>query len=184
MIQPAEKKRSVLVIGGGPGGMEAARVAALKGHRVTLWERRDALGGNLIPASQPAFKNDYRILIRYLSTQVRKLGVDVKLGKEDTGHEAIQRLKPDVVFIATGSIPIIPEIPGVKKEHVMTANDLLLGKKETGESVVIIGGGIIGCETALFLAQEGKKVTIIEILEDIARDMYSVNRMHLLETSC
>jgi 2-enoate reductase len=180
-IQPAEKRRSVLIVGGGPGGMEAARVAALKGHRVTLWERRDALGGNLIPASQPAFKRDYRILIRYLSTQVRKLGVDVKLGKEDTGHEAIQRLKPDVVFIATGSIPIIPEIPGVKKEHVMTANDLLLGKKETGETVVIIGGGIIGCETALFLAQEGKKVTIIEILEDIARDMYSVNRMHLLK---
>jgi 2-enoate reductase len=161
--------------------MEAARVAALKGHRVTLWERRDALGGNLIPASQPAFKSDYRILIRYLSTQVRKLGVDVKLGKVDTGHEAIQRLKPDVVFIATGSIPIIPEIPGVKKEHVMTANDLLLGKKETGGTVVIIGGGIIGCETALFLAQEGKKVTVIEILEDIARDMYSINRMHLLK---
>ena len=180
-IQPAEKKRSVLVIGGGPGGMEAARVAALKGHRVTLWERRDALGGNLIPASQPAFKSDYRILIRYLSTQVRKLGVDVKLGKVDTGHEAIQRLKPDVVFIATGSIPIIPEIPGVKKEHVMNANDLLLGKKETGGTVVIIGGGIIGCETALFLAQEGKKVTVIEILEDIARDMYSINRMHLLK---
>jgi 2-enoate reductase len=179
-IQSAEKKRSVLVIGGGPGGMEAARVAALKGHRVTLWERRDALGGNLIPASQPAFKNDYRNLIRYLSTQLEKVGVKVELGR-DANLEAIRGVGPDVVFVAAGSTPIIPDIPGAGKGHVMTANDLLLGKKETGESIVIIGGGIIGCETALFLAQEEKKVIIIEILEDIARDMYSVNRMHLLK---
>jgi 2-enoate reductase len=179
-IQSAEKKRSVLVIGGGPGGMEAARVAALKGHRVTLWERRDALGGNLIPASQPAFKNDYRNLIRYLSTQLEKVGVKVELGR-DANLEAIRGVGPDVVFVAAGSTPIIPDIPGAVKGHVMTANDLLLGKKETGESIVIIGGGIIGCETALFLAQEEKKVIIIEILEDIARDMYSVNRMHLLK---
>ena len=181
VIQPVEKKRSVLVLGGGPGGMEAARVAALRGHHVTLWERGDALGGNLIPASQPEFKQDYKILIDYLSTQVRKLGVDVQLGKEDTGCEAVQRFKPDVVFVATGSTPILPEIPGVKGRNVVTANDLLLGKKETGEFVIIIGGGIIGCETALSLSQKGKRVTIIESLDDVARDMYSINRMHLLK---
>ncbi len=90
-------------------------------------------------------------------------------------------MKPDVVFIATGSTPIIPEIPGVEKTKVVTAIDVLLGRKEAGESVVVIGGGLVGCETALYLAQKGKKVTIVEILDSIARDIPSPNRMHLLK---
>ncbi len=179
-INLAQKKKSVLVVGGGPGGMEAARVAALRGHKVTLREKGDALGGNLIPASMPDFKQDYRILINYLSTQIKKLGVAIELGKEAT-PEQIQKMKPDVVFIATGSTPIIPEIPGVEKTKVVTAIDVLLGRKEAGESVVVIGGGLVGCETALYLAQKGKKVTIVEILDSIARDIPSPNRMHLLK---
>ena len=179
-LKPADKRKAVLVIGGGPGGLEAARVSALRGHSVTLLEKSDALGGNLIPASVPDFKHDYRDLINHLSVQIKKLGVTIELGKEAT-PELIQAIKPDVVFIATGSTAIIPEIPGVNKGNVITASDLLLGRKEAGKSVVIVGGGLVGCETALYLAQMGKKVTILEILDSIARDMWSASRMHLLK---
>jgi 2-enoate reductase len=179
-IVPAEKKKSVLVLGGGPAGMEAARVAALRGHGTTLWEKEAALGGNLIPASMPGFKEDYRDLLNYLSTQIEKLGVTIELGKEAT-PELVQQMNPDVIFIATGAAPIIPEIPGVEKGKVNTAVDLLLGKTVAGESVVVLGGGLVGTETALYLAQEGKKVTIVEILDSIARNIHTPNRMHLLK---
>jgi len=179
-IKPAEKKKTVLVVGGGASGMEAARVTALRGHKVTLWEKGDALGGNLIPASVPDFKQDYRKLINFLSTQIKKLGVTLELAKEAT-TELILEMKPDVVFIATGSTSIVPEIPGVGKKMVVIAVDLLLGKQEAGKSVVVVGGGLIGCETALYLAQKGKKLTIIEMLDGVMLDMYSANRMHLLK---
>lgn len=179
-IKPAEKKKTVLVVGGGPGGMEAARVAALRGHEVALWEKGNALGGNLIPASAPDFKQDYRRLIDYLVTQVNKLEVTIELRKEAT-PEQVLAMKPDVVFIATGGRPIIPELPGVDKAKVITAIELLSGRKKAGESVVVIGGGVIGSETALYLAQKRKKVTILEILDGIARDMSIDNRLHLLE---
>ncbi|MBA7709792.1 Cinnamate reductase [subsurface metagenome] len=183
VITPAEKKKSVLVIGGGPAGMEAARIATLRGHNVTLWEEGDALGGNLIPASVPNFKQDYKRLLDYFRTQIRKLGITVKLGKEAT-PELVQAMKPDIVLIATGAKPIVPEIPGVakgiEKGKVVTAVNVLLDKKEVGESVVIIGAGLVGCETALYLAQQGKKVTAVE-LYDAMRDIYWINAMHLRE---
>ncbi len=158
--------------------MEAAMIAAQRGHHVKLWEKGPALGGNLIPGSAPDFKGDYRSLIDYLSTRVKKLGVNVELGKEATPG-AILSMKPDVVFFATGSTPIIPEIPGIKKEKVVTAVDVLLGKKRPGESAAIIGGGLIGCETALFLAQEGKRVAIVEILSDLAGDIFISTQQHM-----
>jgi len=178
-IRPAERKKSVLVVGGGPGGMEAARVAALRGHKVTLYERGDALGGNLIAASVPDFKQDYRSLINYLSTQIKKLGVEIKLTTEAT-PELIQEMKPEVVFIATGGTSIIPDIPGLDKEKAVTAIDVLLGNKKVGETVVMLGGGVVGCETALYLAQKGKKVTIVA-RHDVARDMQLANRQHILK---
>ncbi|MCD6300060.1 MAG: FAD-dependent oxidoreductase [Dehalococcoidales bacterium] len=179
-LKPAERKKSVLVVGGGPGGMEAARVAALRGHRVTLWEKANALGGNLIPASAPDFKQGYRNLIGYLSTQIKKLGVDIVLRREAT-LELIQDVKPDVVFIATGSSPLIPEIRGIEKRNVVTAIDALLGKREVGRTVVVVGGGLVGCEIALHLAQKGKELTIVEILGSPARNMGEPDRMHLLK---
>jgi len=179
-ISPTDKKKYVIVVGGGPGGMEAARILGLRGHKVTLFEKGHTLGGNLIPASVPDFKRDYISLINYLSTQIERLGVDIRLTNEAT-PELIREMKPDVVFIATGSIPVILEIPGVDKEKVATAIDVLLGKKEVGQSVAVIGGGSIGCETALHLAQQSKRLTIVEMLDSVASDMIVVNRMHLLE---
>jgi 2-enoate reductase len=160
--------------------MEAARVAALRGHRVTLWEKRSVLGGNLIPAAVPDFKMDYRMLIEYLSTQIHKLGVVVELGKEATA-ELIEKMKPDVVFIATGSTPNIADIPGITNKKVITAVDLMFDNEEIGKTVAVIGGGLVGAETALYLAQKGHEVTIIEILDSIAQDMFHANRQHLLE---
>lgn len=180
VIYPAEKEKSVLVVGGGPAGMEAARIAALRGHKVSIWERGKALGGNLIPASVPDFKKDYASLIMFLSTQLEKLGVTVHLEKEVT-PDLIKELQPDVLFIATGGVPIIPQIPGIERRNVATAIDILEGKKEVGDSVIIIGGGLMGCETALHLANQGKRTTVVEVLDSVARDMFFVNRMHLLE---
>ena len=160
--------------------MEAARVAAERGHSVSLWEKGQKLGGNLIPGSAPEFKGNYRRLLDYLVLQLDKAGADITLGKEIT-IEQIEKLKPDVIFVATGSTPIIPNIVGVEKDNVVTAIDLLSGKKEPGDSVIVIGGGVVGCETALHLAQKGKEVTIVELQDNIGRDMYTVNRMHLVK---
>jgi len=122
-IKPAEKRKTVLVIGGGPGGMEAARVAALRGHNVTIWEKGYTLGGNLRLSSVPDFKQDYRRLVNYLSTQVKKLGVTVKFGIEAT-PEKIQEFKPDAVILATGAIPFYPEIPGRDGDNVTSSLDI------------------------------------------------------------
>ena len=178
-LRPAERCKSVLVIGGGPGGMEAARVAASRGHQVTLWEKSDHLGGNLVPASVPDFKENLRRLIDYLSTQIRKLGVDIKLGTTAT-PEMVQEMAPQVVIIATGATPIIPKIPGVDKSKVSCATDILMGSKDVGKTVVVVGGGLIGCEVAAFLAGKSKQVTLIEMMDSLAADVNVVNRDQLM----
>ncbi len=174
--EPTATPKKVLVVGGGPGGMEAARVAALRGHKVTLWEAKDRLGGALIPAAIPPHKQELNTLISYLATQIQKLGVKVELNKEGT-PEAVLEESADEVVIATGSSPVIPEIPGIDGGNVVTAVDVLLGNKEVGERVVVIGGrGLVGCETAEFLAARGKKVTLIARSPKIAMDMGVTNR--------
>ncbi|MBI2831521.1 MAG: FAD-dependent oxidoreductase [Chloroflexi bacterium] len=178
-ITRAERKKSVLVVGGGPGGLEAARVAALRGHWATLWERENALGGNLIPAAIPGFKQDYRDLIKFLVLQAKKAGVAVQLNTEAT-LESVRQLRPDAVVVATGSTPFIPEIPGVNGGNVITAIDLLLGKKKAGERVVVVGGGNVGGEIALYLAQQGKKLTLVA-RSVLLRNMHMANRFHLLK---
>jgi len=178
-LTPAERPKSVLVIGGGPGGLEAARVAGSRGHRVTLWEKSGQLGGKLLAASVPDFKQDIRPFIAYLSHQVEKLGVEVEFMKEAT-PEMIGRLGPEAVVIATGSTPLIPAIPGIDRDNVFTAVDMLLGKKELGETVIVAGGGMVGCEAAVYLARNGKKVTIIEMMGQLMPEkMNQIARMGL-----
>ena len=179
-IKPAEKIKRVLIIGGGPGGMEAARVAALRGHDVTLYEKDKKLGGQLVPASVPSFKQPIKDQVEYLKNQIEKLGVKIVLGREATPG-LVKELKPDVVILATGASPLIPEIPGVDVDKVTTAGDILLGEKEAGEKVVIIGGGEVGSELAWFLAEKGKKVTIVEMLYGVAMDMNLFSRFYLLD---
>ncbi|TAK72241.1 MAG: FAD-dependent oxidoreductase [Betaproteobacteria bacterium] len=161
-LTPADKPRKVLVIGGGPAGMEAGRVAALRGHRVTLWEQSYRLGGNLVPGSAPDFKADIRGLIDYFTTQMYKLGVDVVLGKEAT-VESVTAANPDVVIVATGAATWLPEIADIGSKNIVTAIDVLAGQAEVGEQVVVAGGGITACEVAVWLAGNGKKVTVVEM---------------------
>lgn len=180
-LKPAEKQRPVLVIGGGPAGLEAARVAALRGHRVTLWEKHEALGGMLIPGSTPDFKKDVRELIKYFTTQIHKLGVNAELTKEAT-YESVCDMNPEIVIVATGATPKVPELFKAKSKNVVTVIDVLMGKAEVGDQVIVAGGGSTGCETAVYLAQKGRKVTIIEALKTlIPGDEHLANRMALLE---
>ena len=161
-ITKADKQKKVVVVGGGPAGMTAAQVSAIRGHDVTLFEKEQKLGGQLEAASVPPHRGILRSITTYLTNQMEKLNVKVELGKEITAAD-IDNLKPDAVIIATGASAMIPEdIPG-KEEHpqVVTAIDVLLGKAEAGEKVVIIGGERVGLETAEFLADKGKKVTVM-----------------------
>lgn len=178
-IERAERPLKVMVVGGGPAGMEAARTAALRGHQVTLYEKEDQLGGLLRAATVPDFKADLRRLMNYLSTQLDKLGVRVELNTEVT-PELVRQQTPDVLIVATGSVPVRPDIPGLDRENVLTALDVLLGQVEVGQRIVVAGGGVMGCEVAAYLARQGRKVTIVEMLEDIATDVEPLTRMALL----
>ena len=188
-IIPAEAPRRVLVAGGGPAGLEAARVAALRGHEVTLCEKAEKLGGQVNLASVPPFKQEFSQVIKYLSHQVQKVGVDVQLGREVTS-DFVSELKPDVVILATGASPLRPKsIPGIDKETVVTAWEILGGHPAgIARSVVIVGGGLVGCETADFMAQPADnlaatptEVTVVEMLENIAMDSVAEARHLLLE---
>lgn len=157
-------KRSVLVIGGGPGGMEAAIAARQRGFSVKLWEKSDRLGGTLWAAGGPDFKADVIKLIESMETQCKKLGVKIKLGKEATPKN-LSKVKVDKIILATGSTAAMPPIPGI--ENAILACDYLTHQAKTGANVVIIGGGLAGTEAACDLAAKGKTVTIVEMLPDI-----------------
>lgn len=181
-IEKAPKKKKVVVIGGGPSGMEAARVAALRGHDVTLYEKSHKLGG-LLPLA--AFVKGLEIedlpaMIRYFKTRINKLGVKIELGKE-ADSTTIEKIKPDVVIVATGGNLTVPKITGIDKEKAITTPALhrkvkpylrFLGPRTLGwltklwvpmgKKVVVIGGGLHGCEVAEFLVRRKRKVTIVE----------------------
>ncbi len=178
-VSRSDRKKKILVVGGGPSGLEAARVAALRGHEVTLWEKGEALGGSLLPTSVPDFKQDFKYLRTYLSKQVSDLGVKIELSTEGT-PERIQAMKPEVLIIATGANAEVPEIPGITKDSVVMAFDVLLGKKEVGKDVIVVGGGLVGCELAAHLSQKGKRVTVLEPGEALLPDEFEYNRKDLL----
>ena len=179
-IKPAAKTKNVIVVGGGPAGMEVAIVAAQRGHKVTLFEKDAKLGGQLNIAALPPFKGDIFPWINYLVNQVEKAGVQVKLNTDATA-EIVTEQNPDAVVIATGGIPAMPDIAGIDKSNVVTAQDVLSGKAKAGQNVVIIGGGMVGGETGHYLAEQGKTVTIIEILRRIASDMFPMARRRLFD---
>jgi 2,4-dienoyl-CoA reductase-like NADH-dependent reductase (Old Yellow Enzyme family)/thioredoxin reductase len=180
LITRAGQSKKVFVIGGGPGGMEAARVAARRGHRVRLFEKKGKLGGQLLYATLPPYKEEWNNLIRYLSTQLKKLDVDIRLNKECT-KETIDKAKPDAVIVATGATPIIPDIPGINGHNVVTALQVLDGSKEVGQNVIVVGGGAIGCETAEYLHRKGRRVTILEMTDCIGKDIGAWNQWVVMD---
>jgi 2,4-dienoyl-CoA reductase (NADPH2) len=181
-IKPAVLKKRVFIVGGGPAGMEAARVATLRGHEVILCEKEPKLGGSLPLAAmvKGQEREDLMSIVRYLKTQLTKLGVSLRLGQAAT-RDSIQALKPDVLIVAAGGQHNIPDIPGINRDNVMTSQQLHHRLKRylkffgpdtlnrltrfylpVGKRVVIMGGGIHGCQTAEFLVKRGKRVTIVE----------------------
>jgi len=179
-IQRAEKKR-VLIVGGGPAGMEAAVVASSRGHEVTLYEKEKELGGALRFAAGPAFKADMKEYLDWRIRKIRQAPVEVKSSTEAT-VDSIKEVKPDVLIVAIGSEPLIPDIPGIHRPNVVWAGDVNLGKGKIGGTVVVVGAGLTGCETALHMAQHGCKVTVVDMIHEleIAKDAASVSRMVLL----
>lgn len=177
-MEPAAVKKKVLVIGGGIAGMEAARVAAIRGHEVVLVEKHDHLGGQLDYAVAPPYKDNLKQLYPYYKKQLAIHGVEVRLNTE-ADEAYILAQEPDAVIWACGVKPAVLPIPGFDKAIVSSAKDVLLGK-ETGEHVVIIGGGVVGCETAELLLQQGKRVTVVEMLDTLAAKMAATTRSILM----
>lgn len=208
-IKPAAKTKKVLIIGGGPAGMEAARIAKLRGHDVTLYEKTYTLGGQLNLAAAPQDRREFKNLVDYLSYQMNLLGVNMILGKEAT-PDIVKDLKPDVIIVAAGGRPLVPKIPGIDSSNVVMSWDVLAGKAAVGRKAVVVGGGGVGCETGLYLtdhasitpeqmmflvsfgvldlqtaydmARKTRDVTIVEMLDKMGADIGRTCRWTILKT--
>ncbi|NQT74658.1 MAG: FAD-dependent oxidoreductase [Chloroflexi bacterium] len=177
LVSIGERKK-VLIIGAGLAGLEAARIASLRGHNVTLCEEKEYLGGQWVIAACPLHKKEFMSLVEWLSAEIALQRVEVQLGRTVTA-EMIGEMKPDVVIVATGAVPLIPPISGFDREEVVHAWEALLGNVAVGDRVLVVGGGATGLETAVCLAERGKKVSVVEMLKMFGSDMGGTVYYHL-----
>jgi len=178
-IHPAKTVKKVMVIGGGPGGLNVARIAAKRGHEVSLYEKQASFGGQLMLGSSFFYKKEMLNLIDFLKKQVKKYNVTCHLNSEVT-IDLIKANHPDVVIIATGSVPIKPSVDGIDLPIVNTAPEIFNGKKPAIKKAIIIGGGATGCEVALELSESCSSVTIIEQLSGIGAQIEAMTKKILL----
>ena len=179
-ISPAPVKKKVLVAGGGPGGLYAAYTAARRGHQVILCEKESELGGILKSEQALPFKYEMYQLTATYETFCQKAGVEIRLNTEVT-KEYVKLENPDAVIIAVGSEPMIPPIPGLNDENVVVVNNYYIEKEKVTDNVVVFGGGLAGCECAIHLGMEGKKVHLVEMRDELAPDANVRHRPLLLK---
>ncbi|MGD9225441.1 MAG: FAD-dependent oxidoreductase [Desulfobacterales bacterium] len=176
---PTQKPKKIMVVGGGPGGLNVAWVAAKRGHEVHVFEKRRSLGGQLLPGSIPGHKHELRSLIKFQKKQIEKFGVRCHLNHE-VNTKDIQALNPDVVVLATGSLPAIPPVEGNNSNIVLTYEDVLNETPPPFREAVVIGGGATGLEIALYLTEYGCRVSIVEMLAKIGSSLESMTKKILL----
>lgn len=179
-LSPAPEKKRVTVVGGGPGGLYAAWACAVRGHQVTLVEKSSELGGNFRIAAYPTGKGQLTEAIRSMIVKCQQAGVDLRCGVE-AEEMLLRSLAPDAIILATGSTPLILPIPGLSDCGYVTAQDMLDGKAQMGKNVLVVGGGMVGCEAAEYLAERGHQVAVIEMKDVIAADVTPENRRYMFE---
>ncbi|MCG8538323.1 MAG: FAD-dependent oxidoreductase [Clostridia bacterium] len=180
-IKETKEKKKVIVIGGGPGGMEAAIVARKRGHEVHIYEKEQELGGQLLAAAVPPTKSEITSFIVWQKNQLEKLGVYIHLGIE-VNEELLNKEEPDHIIVATGAKPFTPPIKGIENPKILYAYDLLSSMVDVGAKIAVVGGGLVGAETAEHLARHNKKVTLIEMEDRIAKDAEDGVRYFLLKS--
>lgn len=181
-LTKTDKPKTVAIIGGGVAGMGAARVLTLRGHKVTIFEKSDHLGGNLVPAGAHYFKCEVASLNEYFRHQMKLMDIDVTLNCDMTA-EKINALGADAVILALGSSPMMPKIKGWERDNVISGEEALLGRKPVGERIIVVGGGLVGCEIAYGYAKESRKVTVVEALDELMKrgDVPRMNNDFLLD---
>ncbi len=177
---PTGLAKNVIVVGGGPGGLEAALILARRCHQVTIYEKNSKLGGQVDCADKPPYKCDFENIIEYRKRELEARGVNIIVGKEVT-LEDIKRMNVDAVVIATGSIPIVPPIEGINSNKVVFFDEILQGKVQAGENIIIVGGGSVGIETAHYLFKKDKQITVVEMLPEVAKDVPFAEKVVLMD---